>query len=101
MVIFTESSAVCALEIKTVPVKVKKMNKRPVVFALANPIPEIMPNEAKSVHVYIYASGRSDFPNQINNALVFPGFFRGALDNHVVHITTRMKIRAAENIAKL
>lgn len=80
---------------------VRSMNKRAIVFALANPIPEIMPNEALKAGAYIAASGRSDFPNQINNALAFPGVFRGALDNRVRKITTKMLIRAAENLASL
>lgn len=77
------------------------MNKRAIVFALANPIPEIMPDEALKAGAYIIASGRSDFPNQINNALAFPGVFRGALDNRVRKITTKMLIRAAKNLASL
>lgn len=79
---------------------VKGMNPKPVVFALANPVPEIMPDEAVAGGAYIVASGRSDFPNQINNVLAFPGIFRGALDNKVVQITDEMLIKAAENIAK-
>lgn len=79
---------------------VKKMNSQPVIFALANPMPEIMPNEAMAGGAFIAASGRSDFPNQINNVLAFPGIFRGALDNKVVQITDEMLIKAAENLAK-
>jgi malate dehydrogenase (oxaloacetate-decarboxylating) len=56
------------------------MAERPIIFALANPVPEIMPDEAKSAGVFIMATGRSDYPNQINNSLVFPGAFRGMLD---------------------
>jgi len=78
---------------------VKSMNKNPIIFALANPIPEIMPDEAKSAGAFIVATGRSDFANQINNVLAFPGIFRGALDNKVSQITDEMLIRAAENIA--
>jgi|SRR3989344_5867275 len=78
---------------------VKSMNPRPVVFALANPIPEIMPEEAKSGGAFIVATGRSDFPNQVNNVLAFPGIFRGALDKNITKITDRMLIRAAENLA--
>ncbi len=78
---------------------IKKMNKEPIIFALANPIPEIMPDEAKEVGAAIIATGRSDFPNQINNVLAFPGIFRGALDNGVKKITEEMLIKAAENLA--
>lgn len=78
---------------------VKKMNKEPIIFALANPTPEIMPDLAKEAGAYIVATGRSDFPNQLNNVLAFPGIFRGALDNGVKKITDEMLIRAAENLA--
>lgn len=78
---------------------VKSMNEAPIIFALANPTPEIMPDEAKSAGAFIVATGRSDFPNQINNVLAFPGIFRGALDNKVTTISDEMLIRAAENIA--
>jgi len=80
---------------------VQTMNRRPIVFALANPTPEIMPEEAKDAGAFIIATGRSDYPNQINNVLVFPGLFRGALDNRVKQITDSMLIRAAENLAHL
>ena len=80
---------------------VKSMDKNPIIFAMANPTPEIMPDEAKSAGVAIMATGRSDFPNQVNNALAFPGIFRGALDNHVSKITDKHKIAAAEVIAGL
>ncbi len=79
--------------------EVKSMNAKPVVLTLANPMPEIMPKEAKAGGAYIVATGRSDFPNQINNVLVFPGIFRGALDNQVAQITDEMLIKAAENLA--
>ncbi len=78
---------------------IKEMAKNPIIFALANPIPEIMPKEALSVGAGIVGTGRSDFPNQINNALVFPGIFRGILDNDVKIVTTEMKIKIAEAIA--
>ena len=78
-----------------------KMAKHPVVFAMANPVPEIMPEEARAVGVAVMATGRSDFPNQINNASAFPGIFRGALDNSVKQITDQHKIAAAEAIASL
>lgn len=80
---------------------VASMAERSVVFALANPIPEIMPEEAKAAGAYVIATGRSDFPNQINNALVFPGVFRGALDNRVENITEAMKLKAAKALASL
>jgi malate dehydrogenase (oxaloacetate-decarboxylating) len=72
-----------------------------IVFALANPMPEIMPDEAKAAGAKVVATGRSDFPNQINNALVFPGIFRGALDNKVRRITDDMKLKAARALASL
>lgn len=80
---------------------VSSMNEKPVVFALANPTPEIMPDEAKAAGVAIIATGRSDFPNQVNNALAFPGIFRGALDHGVKKITDEHKIAAAEALASL
>lgn len=80
---------------------VAKMANKPVVFALANPVPEIMPDEAHAAGVAVIATGRSDFPNQVNNAVAFPGIFRGALDNGVQKITDQHKIAAAEVIASL
>ncbi len=80
---------------------VRRMAEKPIVFAMANPTPEIMPEEAKKGGAYIVATGRSDFPNQINNSLVFPGVFRGALDRRVPKITDEMKLRAAKNLAAL
>lgn len=80
---------------------VKSMNARPIIFALANPTPEIMPDLAKSAGAFIIATGRSDYPNQLNNVLAFPGIFRGALDNQVTEITDAMLIKAAENLAGL
>jgi malate dehydrogenase (oxaloacetate-decarboxylating) len=80
---------------------VKTMAKDPIIFAMANPVPEIMPDIAKKAGAAIMATGRSDFPNQVNNALAFPGIFRGALDNKVSQITDRHKIAAAEVIATL
>lgn len=80
---------------------VKPMDKNPIIFALANPNPEIMPDIAKKAGAAVVATGRSDFPNQVNNALVFPGIFRGALDNGVRTITDQHKIAAAEALAKL
>ncbi len=78
---------------------IRSMNKKPIVLALANPIPEIMPQEAKDAGAFIVATGRSGFSNQINNSLAFPGIFRGALDNKVKQVTMTMLVRAAENLA--
>jgi len=83
------------------PELVANMAPMPIVFALANPIPEIMPDIAKQSGVAVIATGRSDFPNQVNNALAFPGIFRGALDNGVQKITDQHKIAAAEALASL
>lgn len=80
---------------------VQSMAKDPIIFAMANPIPEIMPGEAKAAGAAVIATGRSDFPNQVNNSLAFPGIFRGALDNRVQKITDEHKIAAAEAIASL
>jgi malate dehydrogenase (oxaloacetate-decarboxylating) len=80
---------------------VASMDKDPIIFAMANPLPEIMPDDAKVAGAAIVATGRSDFPNQVNNALAFPGIFRGALDNRVTKITDQHKIAAAEAIASL
>ena len=76
----------------------KKMAKRPIVFALANPVPEIMPEDARK-YARIIATGRSDYPNQINNVLAFPGIFRGALNAHAADINEAMKLAAARAIA--
>jgi len=83
------------------PEHIKLMAEKPIVFAMANPVPEIMPDAAKGAGAFIVATGRSDFSNQINNALVFPGIFRGALDNGVKRITDKMKIKAAEKLASI
>jgi len=80
---------------------IERMASQPIVFALANPIPEIMPIDAKRAGAAVIATGRSDMPNQINNALVFPGIFRGALDRGVRDITDEMKLAAAKKIAGL
>ncbi len=80
---------------------VAQMADNPIVFALANPIPEIMPDAAKKAGVAVLATGRSDFPNQVNNAIAFPGIFRGALDHGVKKITDDHKVAAAEAIAAL
>lgn len=80
---------------------VRRMAQHPIVFALANPTPELFPADARGVGAAVVATGRSDFPNQINNALAFPGIFKGALTNHVRIITDDMKLRAAEKLAAL
>jgi malate dehydrogenase (oxaloacetate-decarboxylating) len=80
---------------------ISHMNESPIVFAMANPIPEIMPDLAKKGGAKVVATGRSDFPNQLNNVLVFPGIFRGALDRNVKNITDEHKIKAAQAIAGL
>jgi malate dehydrogenase (oxaloacetate-decarboxylating) len=82
-------------------IDVSKMNEKSIVFAMSNPTPEIMPEEAKKGGVYIMATGRSDYPNQINNVLVFPGIFRGALDARVKNISDMHKIKAAKALANL
>ena len=83
------------------PEMIRTMAKDPIVFAMANPTPEIMPDIALQAGVAIMATGRSDFPNQVNNSLAFPGIFRGALDNKVSNITDEHKLAAAEVIANL
>lgn len=80
---------------------VKSMGVKPIVFALANPIPEILPYEAKNAGAFIVATGRSDFKNQVNNSLAFPGIFRGVLDVRAHSITLEMKMAAAKAIAGL
>ena len=80
---------------------VKQMNPKPIIFALANPTPEIFPDDAFEAGAYIVATGRSDFPNQINNSLVFPGLFRATVDSRAPKITMEMKIVAGEAIANL
>ena len=74
---------------------IKSMSKKPIIFAMANPVPEVMPLDAKKWGAFIVATGRSDFPNQVNNVLAFPGIFRGALDSGAKRITNEMKIAAA------
>ncbi len=78
-----------------------RMARDPIVFAMANPVPEIMPDDAKRAGVRVIGTGRSDFPNQINNVLAFPGIFRGALDVRARDINDEMKIAAAEAIAAI
>ncbi|MBU0731773.1 NADP-dependent malic enzyme [Patescibacteria group bacterium] len=81
------------------PHHIKTMADKPIIFAMANPVPEIMPDLAKKAGAYIIATGRSDFPNQINNALVFPGMFRAALEYKFKKITTQHKLKCAEAIS--
>lgn len=83
------------------PEMVKKMNKDPVIFAMANPDPEMLPQDAKEAGARIIGTGRSDFPNQVNNVLAFPGIFRGALDVWATRINERMKMAAVKAIADL
>jgi len=80
------------------PEWVKSMAKDPIIFAMSNPVPEIMPEQVRDVAAVI-ATGRSDYPNQINNVLCFPGIFRGALDCHARDINEAMKLAAADAIA--
>jgi len=83
------------------PELVQKMAEHPIIFALANPVPEIMPDVARQAGAAVVATGRSDFPNQVNNSLAFPGIFRGALDHGVKKITDQHKLAAAEALAGL
>ena len=80
---------------------VRCMAQKAIVFSMANPKPEIMPDEAKKGGAVVIATGRSDFPNQVNNAMVFPGIFRGALDHDVRRITDAIKVKAAHALARL
>ncbi len=79
---------------------IRSMNRDAIVFAMANPIPEIMPDVAKAAGARIVATGRSDFPNQVNNALAFPGVFKGLLESRATRVTNNMKINAAYALAK-
>ncbi|MDA1128642.1 MAG: NADP-dependent malic enzyme [Chloroflexi bacterium] len=83
------------------PEMVSSMAKDSIVFAMANPIPEIWPDVARAAGAAVVGTGRSDFPNQINNSLVFPGVFRGALDCHATRVTTTMKLAASIALASL
>lgn len=78
---------------------IKKMASDPIIFALANPVPEIMPDEARKMGVRLIATGRSDFPNQVNNSLAFPGIFKGAIEGGAKAITPKMKLAAAKALA--
>lgn len=79
---------------------IRTMSPKPIIFALANPEPEIMPDLAKKAGAFIVATGRSDFPNQVNNALAFPGIFKGALQNKIKQFNDKMFIKAGEALAK-
>lgn len=83
------------------PEMVKTMNKDAIIFAMANPVPEIMPDVAKAAGARIVGTGRSDFPNQVNNVIAFPGIFKGALEGRAKQITEEMKLAAANAIADL
>lgn len=83
------------------PEMVKTMAKDPIIFACANPTPEIFPEEAKAAGAAVVSTGRSDYPNQVNNVLCFPGLFRGALDVRASDINDEMKVAAAYAIAEL
>lgn len=80
---------------------IQSMNDNPIIFAMANPVPEIMPEEAIAAGALVIGTGRSDYPNQVNNVLAFPGIFRGALDVRATHINEQMKMAAVEAIAQL
>ena len=81
--------------------EIKLMAKKPIIFALSNPTPEILPKEARKAGAAIVATGRSDYPNQINNVLAFPGVFRGAIDSQAKQISEKMKLSAAIKLASL
>ena len=83
------------------PEMVSSMNKDAILFAMANPVPEIMPDVAKAAGAKVVGTGRSDFPNQVNNVIAFPGIFKGALEGHAKQITEEMKLAAAEALAAL
>ena len=80
---------------------VASMNKDAILFAMANPVPEIMPDLAKEAGAKVVGTGRSDFPNQVNNVVAFPGIFKGALEGRATQITEEMKLAAANAIASL
>ena len=80
---------------------VSSMNKDAILFAMANPVPEIMPDLAKAAGARVVGTGRSDFPNQVNNVVAFPGIFKGALEGRATQITEEMKLAAAKAIAGL
>ena len=83
------------------PEMIKEMADKPIVFAMANPTPEIMPQEAKEAGAYVVATGRSDYPNQINNLLAFPAVFKAVIDGRLTTVTHAMKEAAAKKLASL
>ena len=83
------------------PEMVASMNKDAILFAMANPVPEIMPDVAKKAGARVVGTGRSDFPNQVNNVVAFPGIFKGALEGRASQITEEMKLAAALALANL
>lgn len=83
------------------PEMVSSMNQDAILFAMANPVPEIMPDVAKKAGAKVVGTGRSDFPSQVNNVVAFPGIFKGALEGHASQITEEMKLAAALAIASL
>ena len=83
------------------PEMVASMNRDAILFAMANPVPEIMPDAARAAGARVVGTGRSDFPNQVNNVVAFPGIFKGALEGHARQITEEMKLAAAKAIASL
>jgi malate dehydrogenase (oxaloacetate-decarboxylating) len=83
------------------PEMVASMNADSILFAMANPVPEIMPDVAKAAGARIVGTGRSDFPNQVNNVIAFPGIFKGALEGRATQITDEMKLAAATALAQL
>jgi malate dehydrogenase (oxaloacetate-decarboxylating) len=83
------------------PEMIHSMNEKPIVFAMANPVPEIMPEVAKEAGVFVMATGRSDYPNQANNVLAFPGLFKGVLDGRIRKFTPAMRVAAAKAIAEM
>ena len=93
--------SVFLLRISYLPKMVASMNKDAILFAMANPVPEIMPDVAKAAGAKVVGTGRSDFPNQVNNVIAFPGIFKGALEGHARQITEEMKLAAAKAIAGL
>ncbi len=80
---------------------IKSMNSKSIIFAMANPVPEVMPDIALAAGALVVATGRSDYPNQVNNVLVFPGIFRGLLDGRIRNVTTKMKLAAAKALSGL
>ena len=83
------------------PEMVSSMNSDAIIFAMANPVPEIMPDVAKAAGARVVGTGRSDFPNQVNNVVAFPGIFKGALEGRATQITEEMKLAAANALANL